>query len=145
ASKFCGVAGSLTSNESLPTSPCSPNRLRKKLWTSVARSRRSLGISVIAAPTRQAAQHVRADIKGPFQAVNHFFPVGMQRIDLAHEAEPCVVVEARVSWARSPDGQSALNLAAARLRYIAGTAWSTKRYLNIELLKDQQMRGAIIA
>jgi hypothetical protein len=34
-------------------------------------------------------------------------------------------------------------LAAARLRHIAGTAWSTKRYLNIELLKDQQMRGAI--
>ena len=24
-------------------------------------------------------------------------------------------------------------------------AWSTKRYLNIELLKDQQMRGAITA
>ena len=42
-----------------------------------------------------------------------------------------------------PDGQSALNLAAARLRHIAGTAWSTKRYLNIGLLKDQQMRGAI--
>jgi putative transposase len=41
-----------------------------------------------------------------------------------------------------PDGQSALNLAAARLRHIAGTAWSTKRYLNIELPKDQQMRGA---
>jgi putative transposase len=44
-----------------------------------------------------------------------------------------------------PDGQSALNLAAARLRHIAGTAWSTKRYLNIEFLKDQQMRGAITA
>jgi hypothetical protein len=29
--------------------------------------------------------------------------------------------------------------------HIAGTAWSTKRYLNIELLKDQQMRGAITA
>jgi putative transposase len=43
-----------------------------------------------------------------------------------------------------PDGQSALNLAAARLRHIAGTAWSTKRYLNIELLKDQ-MRAAITA
>ena len=42
-----------------------------------------------------------------------------------------------------PDGQ--LNLAAARLRHIAGTAWSTKRYLNIRLLKDQQMRGAITA
>jgi putative transposase len=44
-----------------------------------------------------------------------------------------------------PDGQSALNLAAARLRHVAGTAWSTKRYLSIELLKDQQMRGAITA
>jgi hypothetical protein len=44
-----------------------------------------------------------------------------------------------------PDGQSALILAAARLRHIAGTAWSTKRYLNIEMLKDQQMRGAITA
>jgi putative transposase len=41
-----------------------------------------------------------------------------------------------------PDGQSPLNLAAARLRHIAGTNWSTKRYLNIELLNDQQMRGA---
>ena len=41
--------------------------------------------------------------------------------------------------------QSALNFAAARLRHIAGTAWSTKRYLNIELLKEQQMRGAITA
>ena len=34
------------------------------------------------------------------------------------------------------DGQLALNLAAARLRHIAGTAWSTKLYLNLELLKD---------
>src|SRR6478736_3790776 len=37
-----------------------------------------------------------------------------------------------------PDGQSALNLAAARLRHIAGSEWSTKRYLNIEFLKDLQ-------
>jgi hypothetical protein len=28
---------------------------------------------------------------------------------------------------------------------VSGTAWSTKRYLNIELLKDQQMRGTITA
>ena len=35
-----------------------------------------------------------------------------------------------------PDGQSALNLAAARLRHIAGTAWSTKRYLNIEPVSE---------
>ena len=38
-----------------------------------------------------------------------------------------------------PDGQSALNLAAARLRHIAGTKWSTKRYMNIDLLKQQRM------
>jgi hypothetical protein len=45
-----------------------------------------------------------------------------------------------------PDGQSALKLAGARLpRHIAGTAWSSKRYLNIGLLKDQQMRGDITA
>lgn len=37
-----------------------------------------------------------------------------------------------------PDGESALNLAAARLRYIAGSEWSTKRYLSMEFLKDQQ-------
>jgi putative transposase len=42
----------------------------------------------------------------------------------------------------SPDGNSALNLAAARLRQIAGTRWSTKRYLNIELLRQ---RNAMIA
>jgi transposase-like protein len=37
-----------------------------------------------------------------------------------------------------PDGESALNLAAARLRHVAGTQWSTKRYLSMEVLKDQQ-------
>jgi putative transposase len=42
-----------------------------------------------------------------------------------------------------PDGQSALNPAAEKLRHIARTAWSIKRYLNIELLKDQHMRGVI--
>ncbi len=35
-----------------------------------------------------------------------------------------------------PDGQSALMLAAARLRHVAGTKWSEKRYLNMSLLKD---------
>jgi mutator family transposase len=33
-----------------------------------------------------------------------------------------------------PDGQSCLNLAAARLRYIVGTAWSTKCYVNMRPL-----------
>ncbi len=35
-----------------------------------------------------------------------------------------------------PDGQSALNLAAARLRHVAGSEWSTKRYLSMDLLKN---------
>ena len=29
--------------------------------------------------------------------------------------------------------------------HVAGTAWSSKRYLNIALLKDQQVTGAITA
>src|SRR5512133_3915977 len=36
-----------------------------------------------------------------------------------------------------PDGQSGLNLAAARLRYIAGTAWSAKCYMNMRPLYQQ--------
>ncbi len=35
-----------------------------------------------------------------------------------------------------PDGESALNLAAARLRHIAGTQWSTKRYLDMQPLQQ---------
>ena len=35
-----------------------------------------------------------------------------------------------------PDGNSALMLVAARLRHIAGTRWGTRRYLNIDLLKE---------
>jgi hypothetical protein len=34
---------------------------------------------------------------------------------------------------------------AARLQHIAGPNRSTKRYLNIELLEDQQMKGAVTA
>jgi putative transposase len=44
-----------------------------------------------------------------------------------------------------PDGQSALNLAAARLRHVASSEWSSKRYLNMDLLKDQQMTAATTA
>ena len=35
-----------------------------------------------------------------------------------------------------PDGESAVMLAAARLRYIMGTKWSTRKYLNMDLLKE---------
>ena len=38
-----------------------------------------------------------------------------------------------------PDGQSCLSLAAARLRHIAGTKWSTRRYLDMTLLEKHRM------
>ncbi len=37
-----------------------------------------------------------------------------------------------------PDGQSCLNLAAARLRHIAGTNWSTRKYMNMTPLFAQK-------
>jgi len=44
-----------------------------------------------------------------------------------------------------PDGKSCLNLAAARLRHIAGTTWSAKRYLNMELLQKEKITTNITA
>lgn len=42
-----------------------------------------------------------------------------------------------------PDGNSALMLAAARLRHIAGTKWSTKRYLDMDRLREMDLEAAI--
>lgn len=42
-----------------------------------------------------------------------------------------------------PDGESALNLAAARLRHIAGTHWSTRRYLNMQPLHEMKLTAHI--
>ena len=41
-----------------------------------------------------------------------------------------------------PDGQSCLNLAAARLRHIAGTQWSTRKYMNMAPLYADQIQTA---
>jgi putative transposase len=41
-----------------------------------------------------------------------------------------------------PDGERALNLAAARLRHIAGTQWSTKRYLDMQPLHEAKLKAA---
>ncbi|MBN1131385.1 MAG: IS256 family transposase [Chitinispirillaceae bacterium] len=38
-----------------------------------------------------------------------------------------------------PDGNSALMLAAARLRHVAGTVWSSKKYLDMELLAKKNL------
>jgi len=42
-----------------------------------------------------------------------------------------------------PDGRSALMLAAARLRHIAGTRWGTRRYLNMNRLKEQDNEATL--
>ena len=44
-----------------------------------------------------------------------------------------------------PDGRSCLNLAAARLRHIAGTQWSTRKYMNMTPLFADQNQGAVVA
>jgi transposase-like protein len=44
-----------------------------------------------------------------------------------------------------PDGNSALMLAAARLRHIAGTRWGTKRYMNMDRLKEMQNETLAVA
>lgn len=46
-----------------------------------------------------------------------------------------------------PDGQSCLNLAAARLRHIAATQWSTRKYMNMDPLHaaNTEAYGAVVA
>ena len=44
-----------------------------------------------------------------------------------------------------PDGKSALMLAAARLRHIAGTQWGAKRYLKMDLLRDLALSETNVA
>ena len=43
------------------------------------------------------------------------------------------------------DGNSALILVAARLRHIAGTRWGTRRYLDMDQLREQEQEGAVAA
>ena len=41
-----------------------------------------------------------------------------------------------------PDGQSALMLVAARLRHMAGTKWASRRYMNMDRLKELHLEIA---
>lgn len=41
-----------------------------------------------------------------------------------------------------PDGQSALMLAAARLRHVAGTRWGVRRYISMDPLKEMEQNQA---
>ncbi len=42
-----------------------------------------------------------------------------------------------------PGGHPALMLCAARLRHVAGTQWGSRRYLNMDLLKEQGLNQDI--
>lgn len=42
-----------------------------------------------------------------------------------------------------PDGNSALMLVAARLRYIAASKWGMKQYLKMERLKEMQKEQSV--
>jgi len=44
-----------------------------------------------------------------------------------------------------PDGRSALMLAAARLRYVSGSRWGTRRYMDMNRLKEMQDQDAATA
>jgi transposase-like protein len=44
-----------------------------------------------------------------------------------------------------PDGQSAVMLVAARLRHIAGTKWGTRRYLDIDRLREYEQEEQLTA
>jgi putative transposase len=44
-----------------------------------------------------------------------------------------------------PDGRSALMLAAARLRYVSSNRWGTRRYMDMNRLKEMQEAEAATA
>ena len=47
----------------------------------------------------------------------------------------------RRTWAIGafPDGQSALMLVCARLRHVAASEWGTKRYMNMDHLREMEI------
>lgn len=44
-----------------------------------------------------------------------------------------------------PDGHSALMLVAARLRHVSATTWGTRKYMNMDLLKEKDQEAAFSA
>ena len=44
-----------------------------------------------------------------------------------------------------PDGKSAIMLVGARLRHIAGTKWGSKKYLNMDLIKEMKVEEEHVA
>ena len=91
----------------------------------------------------QAADKIRSDIDETLSY--YYFPAEHKRHIWTNNPMERIMREIR---RRSrvvgcfPDGNSALMLAAARVRYIAGTLWGTKRYMNMEHLKELKKERA---
>jgi len=88
----------------------------------------------------QAAQKVKESIEETL-AYYHFPHAHWRRIRTNNPLERIMrEIRRRTNVVGAfPDGNSALMLVAARLRHIAGTRWSTKRYLNMDLLRELEL------
>src|ERR1700752_3867967 len=86
----------------------------------------------------QSSRRIRGGLNHHSFALARFFSKLLERIMRETRRRPRVV-------GAFPDGKSCLTLAAARLRYIAGSAWSAKRYMNMRPLSQMQFNqtGAV--
>ena len=95
---------------------------------------------------RQAAEKVRESIS---QTLSYYdFPSAHWRRIRTNNPLERVMREIRRRTnvvGAFPDGNSALMLVAARLRHISGTRWSTKRYLNMDLIQEMEIEKAAVA
>jgi len=85
----------------------------------------------------KAAEKVREGIDETLSY--HDFPREHHRHIYTNNPQECIMKQIRRRTrvvGAFPDGNSALMLAAARLRHIAGTQWGMKRYMNMERLKE---------
>lgn len=85
----------------------------------------------------KAAEKVREGIDETLSY--HDFPPEHHRHIYTNNPLECIMKQIRRRTrvvGAFPDGHSALMLAAARLRHIAGTQWGMKRYMNMDRLKE---------
>lgn len=92
----------------------------------------------------KAAEHVKENIEETFRYMEFPFE-HWRRIRTNNPIERVLKeVKRRTKVVGAfPDGESALMLTAARLRYVASGKWSTKRYLNMKLLEEMEKEQGI--
>ena len=104
---------------------------------------RDVVVKLRAAKLRKAAELVEQGVDGTLSY--HGFPEPHWRRIRTNNPLERIIREIRRRTrvvGAFPDGESALNLAAARLRHIAGTHWSTRRYLDLQPLHDAKIATA---